>query len=213
MAVLDTGLNIQHVDFSGPGRIPARRNFTDDDAGNLDKVTDGTGHGTNVGGIIVAISNIPGSPGADIIPLKVLDNSGGGGFDAVENALKWVLQNHEKYKISTVLLALGDTGNYENDDKLARHLEVLKRWIFSDLRRAGVATVAPAGNGWYRYNEGKGRGPEQGMQFPAICGDTISVGATFLRAQNHPVSFADGALRSTNSTGSDPPFSQRLHEA
>ncbi len=51
-AVLDTGLNTAHVDFAG--RIAAVRNFTPDNDGKADDVSDGNGHGTNVAGIVLA---------------------------------------------------------------------------------------------------------------------------------------------------------------
>src|SRR4051794_1451233 len=49
-AVLDTGLNTQHVDFTG--RIAAARNFTPDNNGDANDASDGNGHGTNVAGIV-----------------------------------------------------------------------------------------------------------------------------------------------------------------
>jgi len=51
-AVLDTGLNAEHVDFAG--RVVAQRNFTPDNGGNPDDAADGNGHGTNVAGIVAA---------------------------------------------------------------------------------------------------------------------------------------------------------------
>ncbi len=76
VAVLDTGLNTGHVDFAG--RVVAQVNFTADNGGDSGNATDGNGHGTNVGGIIVAAGDHQGiAPGANIIPIKVLSNSGG----------------------------------------------------------------------------------------------------------------------------------------
>ncbi|MCB0091719.1 MAG: S8 family serine peptidase, partial [Caldilineaceae bacterium] len=47
VAVLDTGLNTGHIDFTG--RVAAQVNFTPDNDGNSADATDGNGHGTNVG--------------------------------------------------------------------------------------------------------------------------------------------------------------------
>jgi subtilisin family serine protease len=94
-AVLDTGLRTTHVDFAG--RVPAQRNFTADNGGNQEDASDGNGHGTNVGGIIVANGTHRGiAPGANIIPLKVLSNNGGGSFASVDKALDWVIQNRNR---------------------------------------------------------------------------------------------------------------------
>jgi subtilisin family serine protease len=110
-AVLDTGLNTQHVDFAG--RIAAVRNFTSDYGGDPDDVTDGNGHGTNVAGIILAKGDHMGmAPDARVAPLKVLRNRDGGSFLWVAQALDWVLANRETYAISAVCMSLGDGGNY-----------------------------------------------------------------------------------------------------
>lgn len=86
-AVLDTGLRTTHTDFTG--RVVAQRNFTTDDDGNPAIVTDGNGHGTNVAGIIAAGGAVHTgiAPNANIIPLKVLRNDGGGEFAWTANAL------------------------------------------------------------------------------------------------------------------------------
>jgi hypothetical protein len=74
-AVLDTGLRTTHVDFAG--RVVAQVNFTDNNGGDVDNAKDGDGHGTNVGGIIVANGDHEGiAPGANIIPIKVLSHMG-----------------------------------------------------------------------------------------------------------------------------------------
>ena len=119
VAVMDTGLRTTHVDFAGAGRIPAKQNFTTDNGGDPSDVSDGNGHGTNVSGIILAHDEHTGiAPGANVIPLKVLTNDGGGNFDAVDKALQWVIDNHDTFKISVVNLSLGDTSNRPNDDDL-----------------------------------------------------------------------------------------------
>src|SRR5688572_27807275 len=64
-AVLDTGVNTQHVDFAG--RIAATRNFTPDNNGNANDATDGNGHGTNVAGIVLSNGDHVGmAPGASL---------------------------------------------------------------------------------------------------------------------------------------------------
>jgi subtilisin family serine protease len=113
-AVLDTGLNTKHVDFAG--RIATMRNFTPDNDGDPNDVTDGNGHGTNVAGIVLANGDHAGmAPEATVAPLKVLTNHGGGSFEWVDQALDWVLQNQAAHNISAVCMSLGDGGNYTED--------------------------------------------------------------------------------------------------
>ena len=52
IAVLDTGCDINHPDLKD--RIVGGKNFTDDDGGKEDVISDYNGHGTHVSGTIAA---------------------------------------------------------------------------------------------------------------------------------------------------------------
>lgn len=200
-AVLDTGLNTQHVDFAG--RVAAVRNFTPDDGSDPNNVTDGNGHGTNVAGIVLANGDHIGmAPEAQLAALKVLRNNGGGSFDWVDQALDWVLQNHATYRISAVCMSLGDGGNYLSD--LLFSGRALARKI-SALRKARVAVVVAAGNDYYNHNS------QQGMGYPAIIRDTVSVGAVY-DAEEGSFTYGRAKAHSTRA-GQITPFSQRLHQS
>ena len=130
VAVIDTGLNKKHVDFRG--RVPVQGNFTEDNSSADDDATDGNGHGTNVGGIIVAKGDHTGiAPDAQIIPLKALDNDGKGNVGAVTDALQWVINNRDKYHITAVCMSLGNGSNYMDDGNFAgtktkKHVSTLR---------------------------------------------------------------------------------------
>lgn len=201
VAVLDTGLRTSHVDFAG--RVKAQRNFTADNGGNQDDASDGQGHGTNVGGIICAGSiHIGMAPKAGIIPLKVLGNEGGGSFQGIADALQWVIDNREAHAITAVCMSLGDSGNYQSDadftnDQIGTHLRT--------LTDAGVACCIAAGNDYFDHNS------VQGMSYPAIFRESLSVGAVY---DDDVGSFSYGGGATATGTGADriTPFSQRLHE-
>lgn len=201
VAVLDTGLRTTHTDFAN--RIRAVRNFTSDDQGDPENVTDGNGHGTNVAGIIVAKGIHTGiAPGAGIVPLKVLQNDGGGSFEAVQNALDWVLENRERHQISAVSMSLGDGQNYVNDSLFTMdpvHDRILR------LKALDVPVVVAAGNDYFRFKA-------EGMGFPAILCETVSVGAVYDAAEG-PFSYESGAVAFSSGPDHITPFSQRLHEA
>lgn len=200
VAVLDTGLRTTHVDFVG--RVPTQRNFTPDNGGNPGDASDGHGHGTNVGGIIVANGIHRGiAPGANIIPLKVLGNNGSGSFEAINNALAWVSDNRDQYNITAVCMSLGDSGNYTSDDDLA--FDDIRQKI-QQLRQARVAVVVAAGNDFFVHNS------QQGMSYPAIIRETVSVGAVY-DAIEGPFSYGSGAQAFSTRPGQITPFSQRLH--
>ena len=198
VAVLDTGLRTTHVDFKG--RVVAQRNFTDDNAGNLDDATDGNGHGTNVAGIIGADGDHTGmAPGASLVPIKVLANSGGGSFDDITDALQWVIDNRAKYNITVVNMSLGSTSN-ESDDAPTGMDELRDK--IRKLRDQNVAVVAAAGNDFFRFKK-------QGMGYPAIIRETVSVGAVY-DANSGPFGYKSGAVAHSTDAGRICPFSQRL---
>ncbi len=199
IAVLDTGLRTTHVDFGS--KVVAQKNFTTDDGGDANNVTDANGHGTNVAGIAVARGIHTGiAPGANVIPLKVLQNDGGGSFASVDAALTWVLNNAAAYKISVVNLSLGDgsnatSDNFSNDSIRAKIVQ---------LRNQRIAVVCAAGNSFYGFRS------LQGMNYPAILRETISVGALY-DANIGRVTYGDGSIAYTTGSGRFCPFSQRLH--
>jgi subtilisin family serine protease len=203
-AVLDTGLNTNHVDFAG--RVPAQRNFTSDNGGNPDDATDGQGHGTNVAGIIAAGGDHVGlAPGANVVPLKVLGNNGSGSFQAIDNALGWVVANHAQFNIGVVCMSLGDGGNY-TDDRIFNNSPVhsAMQQKIRTLRDNRVAVVIAAGNDYFRHRS------QQGMSFPGIIRECVSVGALY-DADEGDFSYGSGAIAHSTRAGQITPFSQRLH--
>ncbi|MEM9924484.1 MAG: S8 family serine peptidase [Cyanobacteria bacterium P01_D01_bin.50] len=213
VAVIDTGLRVTHNDFTG--RVIAQRNFTSDNGGNMDDASDGNGHGTNVTGIIAAdgIRNQGIAPDVKIIPIKALNNNSSSFLKQIEKALEWIIDNHIKYKITAVCMSFGDGENYTKD----REFEILNKNIIQSqiktLKDNKVAVIAAAGNSFYPLNKSDIQQPEskQGMAFPAIIRETISVGAVYdsdIGKQIHD----SGATANKTAPEIITPFSQRLHE-
>jgi len=204
-AVLDTGLRTTHIDFAG--RVVAQRNFTRDNNGDANNAADGDGHGTNVGGVIVANGGPEGhegiAPGAGIVPLKVLSNSGGGSFQQIGDGLRWVLENHARHSITVVNMSLGDPNNYQNTQGF--ETDSIHQTIRA-LRNARVAVVVSAGNEFFQHQS------RQGMSYPAIFPETISVGAVY-DSPGTGHSYQSGAQAFSTTFDQITPFSQRLHES
>jgi subtilisin family serine protease len=199
VAVLDTGLRATHIDFAG--RVRAQRNFTSDNGGDPNNANDGNGHGTNVGGIIVANGNHVGiAPGAGIVPIKVLSNDGGGSFDAVNDALQWIIDNRATFNITAVSMSLGDESNADDD---ASPAVGSTQGLIRALRDMNVPVVVAAGNDYFQFQQ-------QGMGFPAILRETVSVGAVY-DASEGGFAYRDGAEAFSSGAGRITPFSQRLH--
>ncbi len=206
VAVLDTGLNTGHIDFAG--RVLAQVNFTPDNNRDKNNANDGNGHGTNVGGIIAAGGNHTGiAPGANVIPLKVLANDGGGDFTWIEQALQWVIDNRAAHNITAVCMSLGDAGNYTSDNfSVWQSLRNNVRRQIQSLKAARVAVVIAAGNDFFRHNS------RQGMSFPAIIRECISVGAVY-DSDGGGFNYGSGAKALSSKRGQITPFSQRLHSS
>jgi hypothetical protein len=122
--VIDTGIDLDHPffgpDADGDGvadRILFQYDFANNDADASDK----HGHGSHVASLIASSdADYHGvATGADIIVLKVFEDSGAGYFRYVEEALQWVIENAETYNIGVVNMSLGDSGNWT--DALPRY--------------------------------------------------------------------------------------------
>ncbi len=202
VAVLDTGVRATHVDFAG--RIKAQRNFTHDNGGDPLDANDGQGHGTNVTGIIAAGAvHIGIAPEVEIVALKVLDNQGRGDFSLVDQALQWVLDNNHELNISVICMSLGDEQNHMSDYYFSFDTTAS---LIRTLISQGVAIVVAAGNEYYSYNS------QQGMAYPAILRDCISVGAVY-DAFEGGFSYRSGAEVIESGPDRITPFSQRLHSS
>lgn len=206
VAVLDTGINPTHQDFTG--KIVEQHNYTTDNGGVVNDATDGNGHGTNVSGIIVA-NGPPANgghtgiaPGANVVAMKVLGDDGSGSTDALYNAFQYLIANHSRLNISVVNLSLGTSDNLTLTP--TDSVTTLIRGQITQLRNEGVAVVVSAGNAFHTFNSA------QGMAWPAIIPETVSAGAVY-DANIGTVSYGSGAV--ANTTGPDRicPFSQRLH--
>jgi serine protease AprX len=157
IAVLDTGI-FMHRDI--------RANLI----GFVDYVNgrsacyDDNGHGTHVAGIICGNGGIKGiAPEANILALKVLDAGGNGKTARVLQALGWILEKHEAYRIRILNFSVGflpGAGDREQEQILA---------LLEQLWDEGVVIVTAAGN----------NGPREGsVTVPGISRKVITVGAS-----------------------------------
>lgn len=92
IAILDSGVDLFHPDLSG--KLVSGYDFANDDSNPQDDY----GHGTHVAGIAAASTNngigVAGlSWGAKIMPVKVLDSYGGGGYEDVANGIIYAANN------------------------------------------------------------------------------------------------------------------------
>lgn len=153
--LLDTGLL--------PGRIPAdavvdRVNFAGDGEA-------GSPHGTAVATTILAEC-----PDAKLVVVRVLDDRGWlRSPDGVEAAFAWIAGQRPTGP-AVVCTAFGDMFHHRSDAEF-RGSPVARD--IADLKARGIPTVAAAGNMYPRFRQAQ----PQGMAWPAILREVISVGA------------------------------------
>ncbi|OHY73349.1 S8 family peptidase [Priestia aryabhattai] len=163
-AVIDSGCTVQHPHLKD--NIIGVYNFTIDDEGDLNNVTDYVGHGTHVSGIIAASSNKFGAvgvaPESKLLILKVIDKSGIGNYinliRAIKYAMNWRGPNQEK--VSIINLSLGGVN----------HSEELHETI-KKARNEGIILVSASGNG------GDGNYSTDERLFPGYYKEVIQVGS------------------------------------
>ena len=115
-AVIDTGCDIQHASLKE--NIIGSYNFTTDDNGEINSVTDYAGHGTHVAGIISSTNQeqkISIAPKGKLLILKVLGKAGFNPFEnvikAIQFAIEWRGQNGERVNIINLSLGVRSENN------------------------------------------------------------------------------------------------------
>jgi len=143
VAVLDTGIDVDHPDLTVAGGVNCLAHKTFDDP---------NGHGTNVAGIIGARDNNIGvvgvAPGARLWAVRVCNKNGNCNLSSVLCGVDWVtstrIDSDPSNDISVANMSLGgngqDDGNCGKTNKDAAHLAICHSVA------AGVVYVVAAGN-------------------------------------------------------------------
>jgi Subtilase family/Calx-beta domain len=202
VAVIDTGINPRHS-FFGPDidnngvadRIIYQYDFADGDA----NARDVNGHGSQTTSIVAGQDlDLPGvAPAVNIISLKVFNDSGESDYRYVKQALDWVNANADRYRIATVLMALGDNQSRETIDSQYQLGQTL-----AELANRGIIPVASAGNNYSNLNG------QFGLSSPANDPSVISVGAVY-NANLGRQEYANNAVAYSSAVDRLAPFSQR----
>lgn len=144
IAVLDSGIDTNHISFTNAAGDRLRVVFSKDFTGE-NRTDDPFGHGTHVASIAAGngrISNgkyIGIAPNANLVNLRVLNSQGTGSVSSVMSALEWILTNRATYNIRVVNMSLGMPAiDSYRDDPLCM---AVRRLV-----NAGVMVVAAAGN-------------------------------------------------------------------
>lgn len=165
VAVLDTGVDAAHPDFSG--RVEAYNDFTGDGRG------DRVGHGTHCAGLVGGSGLRNASYRAlawesVLIDVKVLNDQGRGRTDAIAAGIVWAVN---QAKADILSLSLGTSGDFDGNDPLSQSVA----WA----TERGVHVFVAAGNCGPSGNELSCtiRGPRS-ITSPGVAASAITVGAT-----------------------------------
>lgn len=127
VAVLDTGIDLNHPMFSGRLAPSSEwKDFIDNDVTPQEVAGTSYGHGTAVAGIILQAA-----PRAIILPIRVLNGEGVGDTDDIAAAIDWAVQKGAK----VINLSLGTNVQ----------ATALQSWVGYALSR-GIYVVASSGN-------------------------------------------------------------------
>ncbi|MFJ8988775.1 S8 family peptidase [Streptomyces sp. NPDC102279] len=156
VAVLDTGIDVNHPDFAGV--IDGTESFVPGEA-----ITDLNGHGTHVASTIVGSGAASGgvykgvAPGADLYVGKVLSGAEGYGQDSwVMAGMQWAAESGA----DVVNMSLGDSYPTDGSDPMSQAVDALSA-------KYGTLFVIAAGNA----------GPES-ISAPGAAASALTVAAT-----------------------------------
>lgn len=182
VAVIDSGVDTDHADFSG--RIVAQQCFCSGVAGSVGCCPNGLdaqsgvgaaedthGHGTNVSGIILGAGDIAprgALPAASLVSVKVLDsnNSFCCASDVIA-AIDWVRVNHPD--VDAVNMSLGTGALFAGNCDASPSFNVAMSTAVNSLRSVGATITASSGN----------QASNTSSSSPACIASTIGVGATW----------------------------------
>lgn len=154
VAIIDTGCDISHPDLKD--RIIDVRNFTDDDKGAINNVTDYVTHGTATASIIASSGKIIGvAPKCNLLILKALTRTGGK-ISWVIEAIKYATQQN----VDIINMSLGCP------QPNAEMYEAIKRAIAKD-----ICVVCACGN------NGDNNPNTNELNYPASFNECVSVGS------------------------------------
>jgi subtilisin len=188
VAVLDTGVFIDHLDLSG--NAEQCKDFTAGSGLKNGSCTDKNGHGTHVSGTILANGASDGlgiwgvSPESKLWAYKVLGNGGFGFSDDIAAAIRHVADESERLGVNVIIsMSLGsDSNNTLISDAVT--------YAFNK----GVLVVAAAGN--------SGPDPDT-IGYPGALDDAVAVAALEDVQENGTYRVADFSSRGNLDTAGD----------
>ena len=171
VAVLDSGIDADHLDLQDGILDEHGRHFLDQGADTGEDFDDDNGHGTHVSGILASRGNLtpPGiAPGASIIPVKVLDRRNVGWFTDWAAGIEYAVSLHQEdngISIDVINMSLASHSLYEQSCNDAH--EGIAGAVAA-AHELGILVLAASGN----------NGSSDSLALPSCMTEVISVGST-----------------------------------
>ncbi|MEO9852684.1 MAG: S8 family serine peptidase [Reichenbachiella sp.] len=175
VAIVDTGINANHIDLTGKCDASASINLTSDNPIDLD---DDNGHGTQIAGIIstnnIFIAGL--APHTTLINIKVLKQDGSGTFSDLIAGIMYAVDNAEA-DIINISFGSHFSSNYYECSNLFTSITALKKAIrYANCKGAFIA--AAAGDGDETYLGINLDETTENIHMPSQIKGVLSVGAT-----------------------------------
>jgi subtilisin family serine protease len=205
VVVLDTGVDLDHP-FFGPDSddngVADRIVYHADFVGDGSTGQDVNGHGTHVSSIAVSSDPVYGgiAPGAKLIHLRVLNNSGFGSAAAIEAALQWVVANAAAYNVVSVNMSIS-AGNNFNAPNTRPDMGISDE--LAALGAQGVIVASAAGNSYADFQG------VPGVTYPAADPNSLAVSASWDANAGGPFAWSGGSIDFTTGPDRLVSFSQR----
>jgi subtilisin family serine protease len=133
--VIDSGVEAKQADFGG--RVEAGKDFVD----GTPATADPNGNGTHLAGIIGG-ATYGLAKGVHIVPVRVIDQQGGGSIDSILAAIDWVTKNAQQPAVA--LLGIGGVPNAQLDTAVQGLAAVMPVAVPAGGQSADVSGYSPA---------------------------------------------------------------------
>lgn len=186
VAVIDTGIDANHVDLDG-GKVIGWNDLVNSQATPYDD----HGHGTHCASISTgegdgnpAYKGV--APGAALVGVKVLDQNGDGLMSTITAGIDWVVANKDVYGVEVINLSLGAAGSSDGTDSTSLAV--------NNAVDNGIVCLVAAGNeGPTAYTIGSPGAAEKGITVGAMS-DVGELGY-FLASFSSRGPTADGRIK------------------
>ncbi|MEK7991538.1 MAG: S8 family serine peptidase, partial [Thiotrichaceae bacterium] len=171
VAVLDSGIDTDHNDFTSDGAIVDEKCFVNEgcppsNASESNSAEDDYGHGTHVSGIITSPNGV--APDSKIVAVKVINDGGFFQLSYLMSGVDWVITNLDSIspEIRVMNMSLGLTDRFDDASKCDTAYPSYTKTFNQLANELDVVVFAASGN----------NGDTSAIDWPSCLSDVIAIG-------------------------------------